>query len=110
MRIRLPFLAALKRFLPQSLLGRSLMIILVPLIVLQAVALQIFYGSHLNLVSRRLSSAVSGEIRYVVDLMERFPGVENEAWILDSAHDRFGLDMTFDRGGALKPVPRERFR
>ena len=48
--------------LPRSLLGRSLLMILVPLVLLQAVALQIFYGSHLDIVSRRLSAAIAGEI------------------------------------------------
>ena len=51
-----------KRMLPRSLLGRALLIMLVPLIVVQGVALQIFYGSHLELISRRLSGAIAGEI------------------------------------------------
>ena len=32
--------------MPRSLLGRTLLIMLVPLVVVQAVALQMFYGSH----------------------------------------------------------------
>ena len=48
--------------LPRSLLGRSLLMILMPLVLLQAVALQIFYGSHLDLVFARLSGGVAGEI------------------------------------------------
>ena len=51
-----------RRILPRSLLGRTLLIVLIPLIIVQAVAMQIFYGTHLNLVSRRLSAAVTGEI------------------------------------------------
>jgi len=43
-----------RKVLPRSLLGRSLLIILVPLVVVQAVALMLFYGSHLELISRRL--------------------------------------------------------
>ena len=66
-RIRLPFGDSIKRFLPHSLLGRTLLIMLVPLVVVQAVALQIFYGSHLGIVSRRLSGAIAGEIAYTVE-------------------------------------------
>ena len=62
-RIAVPFGAWIKRFLPRSLLGRSLLMILLPLVLLQAVALQIFYGSHLDVVSRRLSGGVAGETR-----------------------------------------------
>ena len=48
--------------MPRSLLGRTLLIMLMPLVLVQAVALQIFYGSHLDIVSRRLSGGVAGEI------------------------------------------------
>ena len=48
--------------MPQSLLGRSLLMILLPLVLLQAVTFQMFYGSHLDIVSRRLSAAIAGEI------------------------------------------------
>ena len=60
-RIPIPFGQKLKRFMPQTLLGRTLLIMLIPLVVVQAVALQMFYGSHLNLVSRRLSGSIAGE-------------------------------------------------
>ena len=46
---------AMKRLLPRGLLGRSLLIVLVPLVALQAVTFTIFYGSHLDIISRRLS-------------------------------------------------------
>lgn len=91
----------IKRFLPRSLLGRSLLIILLPLVLLEVVALQIFYGSHLDVVSRRLSSAVTGEIAYTVELLRRFPGRENEAWILQRASDQFGIRMRLERSAIL---------
>ena len=62
MKLRLGGFSAervLRRFLPRSLLGRSLLIVLVPLVLLQAVALQIFYGSHLDELSRRLAGSVA---------------------------------------------------
>ena len=58
MRAYVPGAGVIKRFFPRSLLGRSLLMILLPLVLLQAVALQIYYGSHLDLVSRRLSGGV----------------------------------------------------
>lgn len=90
-----------KRFLPRSLLGRSLLMILLPLILLEAVALQLFYGSNLNLVSRRLSGAVAGEVGLALDLMQRFPGHENRAWILEQAYRQFGLTISIDDGATL---------
>ncbi len=96
----------LKRMVPRSLLGRSLLLILIPLVILEAVALRIFYGSHLDVVSRRLSGAISDEIGYTIELMRRFPGPEHEAWILRTAHSQFNLIMTLEHGVTLRPKTR----
>jgi two-component system osmolarity sensor histidine kinase EnvZ len=93
--------AFVKRFLPRTLLGRSLLIILVPLVLLQAVALQIFYGSHLDVVSRRLTSAVAGEIGSVLDVMLRFPDRRTRDWIMLDARDRYEIPMRFEPGGMM---------
>jgi two-component system osmolarity sensor histidine kinase EnvZ len=95
-----------RKIVPRSLLGRSLLIILVPLLLLQGVALQIFYGSHLDIVSRRLSGSVAGEIASVLDLMRRFPGRANERWIMQMAHDEYIFGMHIDPGAKLLPVKR----
>jgi two-component system osmolarity sensor histidine kinase EnvZ len=107
MHTHIPGTGVVKRFLPRSLLGRSLLMILVPLVLLQAVALQIFYGSHLDLVSRRLSGGVTSEIAYTLDLMRQFPDQADREWILHDASRRFDLAITIDRGAILphaKPV------
>ena len=98
--------ATVKRVLPRSLLGRSLLIILIPLVVIQAVALQLFYGSHLDLVSRRLSGAVAGEIASTLELMRRFPGPQNERWIVELARREYIFDMQLEPGAILHPAPR----
>ena len=105
MGARVPGLYLLKRLMPRSLLGRSLLIILVPLVALQAVALQIFYGSHLDVVSRRMSSSIAGEISFTLDLLRQFPGEENAGWILQLAHQRFSLEMRLEPGVILPSVP-----
>jgi two-component system, OmpR family, osmolarity sensor histidine kinase EnvZ len=63
----------IKRILPRSLLGRSLLMILLPLLLLQAVTLQFFYGSHLDVVSRRLTGGVAADLAYTLELLNRFP-------------------------------------
>jgi len=83
------------------LLGRSLLMILLPLLILEGVALQVFYGNHIDVVSRRLTGSVAGELGFTIDLMRRFPGPENTAWILDLARGRFDLDIALDPGAQL---------
>ncbi|HKH79659.1 MAG TPA: histidine kinase dimerization/phospho-acceptor domain-containing protein, partial [Solirubrobacteraceae bacterium] len=55
-----------KRILPRSLFGRSLLIIVTPLILVQVIATWIFYDRVWDTVSRRLSSSVAGEISEVI--------------------------------------------
>ena len=75
--------------LPRTLLGRSLLIILVPLVITLAVALQIFYGIHLNIVSRRFASAVAGEVGQTVEMLDRYPAVGDRLWTLRQAWEQF---------------------
>ena len=90
-----------RKFLPRSLLGRSLLIILVPLVVVQAVALMLFYGSHLDLISRRLSGAVAGEIAQTVTLLDTTSDPADRLWLLRTAERDFDLHMTLNPGAHL---------
>jgi two-component system osmolarity sensor histidine kinase EnvZ len=101
MHTYIPGARVVKRFFPRSLLGRSLLMILLPLVLLQAVALQIYYGSHLDLVSRRLSGSVTSEIAYTLDLMHEFPDPADRAWILADANQRFELAISINPGAIL---------
>jgi two-component system, OmpR family, osmolarity sensor histidine kinase EnvZ len=98
-RIPLPFGAWIKPLMPTSLLGRTLLIMLVPLVVVQVIALQLFYGSHLSIVSRRLSNAIAGEISYTVELLRQFP--DEREWVLQTAREQFALDITLEPGAVL---------
>ncbi len=90
-----------KSVLPRSLLGRSLLMILVPLVLLDLVALQMFYGSHISVVSRRFSSSVAGEIAVTIDLLRRYPNPEDRAWLLQRVYQQFGLQMDMEPGAIL---------
>ena len=95
------FARPVKRMLPRGLLPRSLLIVLVPLVVLQAVAFTFFYGGHLDLVSRRLSGAIAGEIAQTIDLLDRFPEDRDE--ILRTAWTRFEVPMRLAPDTTLPP-------
>jgi two-component system osmolarity sensor histidine kinase EnvZ len=95
----IPIGRLIKRFLPRSLLGRSLLMILLPLVLLQAVTLQIFYGSHLDVVSRRLTGGVAADLAYTLELMNRFP--QDQGWIIRMAHEQFDLVLRMEPGAVL---------
>ena len=98
--------APARKLLPRSLLGRSLLIILVPLVVVQAVALMLFYGSHLDLISRRLGGAVAGEIAQTVTLLDATQDPVDRAWLLRTAQRNFDLRMEWQAGRQLTAARR----
>jgi len=95
-----PLGATIKRFLPRTLLGRSILIIVAPLIVLQLVSAWVFYDRHWETIGRRLASAVAGEIDLVIETLRLFPGPDNERWILGATTD-LGLRIVHRRGDIL---------
>ena len=60
-----------KKFIPQSLLGRSIIIIFVPIIVLVLITSIIFYQTSWNIISKRLTQSVVADINVLVKLIEK---------------------------------------
>ena len=96
-----PLDRGLRRLVPRGLLGRALLIILVPLVILQAIALQLFYGSHLDVISRRLAAGVAGDVAMVVGLLERQTAEEDRSWIFREAAWRLDLSLAYEAGARL---------
>jgi two-component system osmolarity sensor histidine kinase EnvZ len=101
-RVPIPFGRSLKRLMPRSLLGRTLLIMLVPLILVQAIALQLFYGNQLSVVSRRLSGGIAGEIAYTVELLHQFHNPADREWVLELARKEFTLGIRLEPGAVLE--------
>jgi two-component system osmolarity sensor histidine kinase EnvZ len=60
----------LKRFLPRSLFGRWLLLLVGPIAVLQALLAYIFYERHWDTVTRRLGLGLAGEIALLVEMRD----------------------------------------
>lgn len=86
----------IKRFLPRTLFGRSLLIIVSPLILLQIISTHIFYDRHWDTITRRLSSSIAGDISMVLNMLRENPGRENHAAIFERARDTFGFILSFE--------------
>ena len=92
----------IKRILPRSLLGRSLMIIVTPLVLLQVISALIFYESHWNKVSLRLARSLAGEVATVVTLLGR--DFDNRAETFKLAANHMGLGASFKDGDILPNI------
>ncbi len=95
-----------KRLLPRSLLGRSLLIMVIPLILLQGISVWVFYDRHWDTITRRLAQGLAGDIVTVVELMQR---AENEAEVREAfelASWSMNLDLTLLDDTPLPEPPR----
>lgn len=58
----------IKQLLPRSLLGRSLLIIVLPILLVQAISVWVFYDRHYETVTKRLTKALASDLALVVTL------------------------------------------
>ncbi len=83
-----------KKVVPKSLLYRFILIILLPLLLLQALILVFFFDRHWDTVSRRLASDISGEIAAVATVIQE-EADEDIGSFLGRMNAHLGLSMTF---------------
>lgn len=86
--------SVIKRILPRTLLGRSFLIIVMPLVLLQVISTWVFYDRHYDTTTKRLSQALAGEIAIVIDMLERTPDPTRRAQIFFLARRTMRLDLT----------------
>lgn len=92
---------AIKSLMPKGLLARSLLILVMPLVLLQIVSAYVFYGTHWDMVTRRMSASLAGDIATVVELMRAYPGTQNRATLFAAASWPMDLDFSMEDGGIL---------
>src|SRR6185437_16549749 len=93
-----------KRALPRSLFGRSLLIIVTPLILLQLISTWIFYERHWETVARRLSSSVAGDIGLVIETMSLMPSEQRQQFFMTTGGTT-ELDLSYAPGESLPSAP-----
>jgi two-component system osmolarity sensor histidine kinase EnvZ len=93
----------LSRFLPRSLYGRSLVIVIAPVVLLQSVVAYVFMERHWQLVTRRLSAAVTADISAIIDVYRSFPQDRGSETLQRIAQERLNLDIDFLRNARLPP-------
>ncbi|AQS85715.1 MAG: ATP-binding protein [Acetobacter aceti] len=92
---------SVRRVLPNSFLGRSLLIVLIPLLVTQGIALELFYGNYLHVMSRRMSESVVSEISLSLDFLERYQTRADRAWLTKQVRSRTQLAVEWHQNAKL---------
>jgi len=73
----------LKRYLPKTLFGRALLIIVLPVAIMQIVVAYIFFNAHWSTVTASLSDSVAADVSLAVDLYKQAPGSERASKLND---------------------------
>lgn len=87
------FAAWFNRVTPKGLYPRSLLIIVTPMVILQSVLAFVFMERHYNVVTRRLSAAVSQDISAVVSLYDMLPKANDHIALRSFASRNLSLNV-----------------
>ncbi|WP_249278073.1 ATP-binding protein [Thalassospira xiamenensis] len=86
----------IKSLMPSGLLGRSLLILMTPMLLLQIVTVLIFFERHWDTVARQLSRGLAGDIAFVIDYLGEYSDADHFEWLQHSARTRLQLDILFE--------------
>lgn len=89
------------KWVPATLMGRSALIIVIPLILVQVISTFIFYDNHWETMSRRLAQGLAGDISHVRVHMRDNTSEEDFEWIRTVARQTMLLTISFEKDAAL---------
>ncbi|MCA1951775.1 MAG: two-component sensor histidine kinase [Hyphomicrobiales bacterium] len=92
----------INRMLPKRLYTRALLIVIIPVVLLQAVVAYVFMERHWQAVTARLSASLTQDIAALIEIYESFPQDAEGRVLAAIAERRLGLDIDFL---PLEPLP-----
>ena len=92
----------IKQFLPNTLFGRSLLILVLPIFLIQALSTFIFFDRHWGKMTSRLAYAVAGEIAIIAHHMEADGESEQSKVLIDLAERKLDILVSYDAGQILE--------
>jgi len=91
----------IKRRLPTSLWGRSLLIIVLPVLIMQAAVTWAFFDAHWQAVTARLSEGLAGDVAWAAESYRDDPSPQNLALISERAERSMQLSIAFQPSASL---------
>jgi len=90
----------IKKLIPSSLLGRSIIIVFVPTIAVVMLTTLIFYETSWNIISKRLTQSVVADIQVIIKLIDE--GYQLQAFRM--ADDNFKMKINLEKNKNLNPL------
>src|SRR5258706_8026552 len=94
----------IKRYLPKSLLGRALTILAAPIILVQVIALWVFFDNHVDAVTRNAARSLAGEIGLALNIAETNTDPKQRAADLELAERYLSIHLTWRPGAKLGAI------
>jgi len=98
------FLLFLKRRAPTTLYGRSLLIIVLPIAVMQILVTWVFFDAYWQRMNSHLTAGLAGEIAWVMEGYENDPTPAGLKRLSDRAEQSLDLSIIFQPGAKLPTV------
>jgi len=92
----------IKKFLPRSLLGRSMLILVLPVILILSISTYVFFERHWERMSSRLAVSVAGEVALIVDWYKNTPSEEAQDLLTRKTLQHLSLSTQFFENSVLK--------
>lgn len=94
----------IRRYLPKSLLGRVLTILAAPIILVQVIAIWVFFDNHVDAVTRNAARSLAGEIGLALTLVETNADPKQRTAAIELAERYLSIHLTWRPGGKLGPA------
>ena len=102
-------MSLLRRVAPRGLFWRSFLIMLIPLVLVQATVAYIFFERHWDTVSRQLAMDVTGDVVTIMRMADDASGPEERAGIDRIARREMQFGVVFEAGAVLPDDSPNRF-
>ncbi|HEX6866463.1 MAG TPA: ATP-binding protein [Caulobacteraceae bacterium] len=98
---------SIKRWLPTTLFGRSLLIIILPVAIMQVAVTWVFFDLHWETVNSSLSEGLAGDIAWAVETYQDDPTPQTIEMLTDRAQDSLSLSIAMQPGERLPTARRK---
>jgi two-component system osmolarity sensor histidine kinase EnvZ len=91
----------LKRTMPRGLFGRSLIIIVAPVVILLGVVTYVFFERHYDIMTARMARGVAADVAFLINIEETYPQGKTRNTLIDMAAKNLSYQISFLPGEHL---------
>ncbi len=96
----------LKRYMPRSLFGRAVLILVLPIMALQGVVALVFIQRHYNSVTEQMAGSIARELNFAISAVDEAPDVAMARRALARMSGPLGFELVLDEGAEVEPATR----